>query len=152
MKRATLFLFLVLPISLSAQFKNQAGGNFASHLRAQSLIQMLGLDPARFSMSQSFTMSYAALGSRTFSQGLYLNTMRYQIAEPLSVALQVGMAGQPLALPGSLPMMNNGFFVSGAQLLYRPTQNSMIRLEFSRMPTAMSPYHSAFSPAFEFEQ
>ncbi|MDZ7315949.1 MAG: hypothetical protein ONB24_07485 [candidate division KSB1 bacterium] len=135
MKRIVIVLSLIFPLTAFAQFKGQIGArNFGTGMRTAGLLDMLGLDPSRFSMTQSYTLSYAAVGNRGFTQGLYLNTLRYQFSEPLSVAVQVGMAHQPLAIPGAAPILNNGLFLSGAQLRWQPSANTVLQLDFHRYP------------------
>lgn len=135
MKRLVILFSLFLHLTALAQFKGQIGAsNFGAGMRTAGLLDMLGLDPSRFSMTQSYTLSYAAVGNHGFAQGLYLNTLRYQFSAPLSVAVQIGMAHQPLALPGASPMLNNGIFLSGAQLRWQPSANTVLQLDFHRYP------------------
>ena len=106
--------------------------------RAQGLVSLVGLDPSRFSMSQSYQVGYLSSGSRGFSQGMYLNTMTYEFSIPLLVSVQWGIASQPLSGFGTSPLMKSGPFISGTQLLYKPWKNTFIKLEYSQIPNSNS--------------
>ena len=154
MKKSLILMLMILPIAGFAQFKTQAKNpSFADRLISGSGLGILGLDPSRLSMSQSYTMSFASIGGHGFSQGLYLNTLRYQFAIPLTLALQVGMAHQPFNISGVSPMMNNGFFVSGAQLRYQPSEKTVIQLDFRRGPAYLGySRYPMFEPGFQFSE
>jgi hypothetical protein len=152
-KRLIFILMMTMPIMAFAQFKTQAKNqSFTDRLISSSGLSFLGFDPSRFSMSQSYSMSYATIGGQGFSQGLYLNTLRYQFAIPLTVSLQVGLAHQPFAISGVSPMMNDGIFVSGAQLRYQPTKNTVIQLDFRQAPYSGYSRYSMFQPGFDFTE
>ncbi len=136
------FLF-GLPALSFAQLKSETQPNIAQALtkptRGQGFLSLIGLNPSRFSMQHSYTLSFGTGGA----QGLYLNTMRYQLANPLTLHLQVGFAHQAF---GGLGYGNPGkgqFFVSGAGLKYEPSQNFRLLFEFSQQPAGYySPYSS----------
>jgi hypothetical protein len=131
---------LLLPLLVFGQYRTQAKPvNLAASLKnpigiGQSAMALLGLDPARLHMSQSYQMSYMSIGGKGYSQGVYLNTLTYDFSIPLTMAVQWGIAHQPLSGIGTSPLLNSGPFLSGAQLYYRPTKNTSIRLEFSQYP------------------
>lgn len=153
MKKISVFILMMMPMMVFAQFKTQAKNQgFTDRLISSSGLGFLGLDPSRFSMSQSYSMSYADIGGRGFSQGLYLNTLRYQFAIPLTVSLQLGLAHQPFGISGVSPMMNDGLFVSGAQLRYQPSKNTLIQLDFRQAPYSGYSRYSMFQPGFEFTE
>jgi hypothetical protein len=82
-------------------------------------------------------------GGHTANQGLYLNTMRYQFSNPLSMYLQVGFQHQPFGnLTGNeLAGQGNQVFVSGAGVRYEPSSKLRLQVEFSQVPnTYFSPY------------
>jgi hypothetical protein len=100
----------------------------------KGLIGLLGLNPARFSMSQSYSLSYLSFGGKGFSQGVYLNTMQYQLADPLRVQVQWGMAHQPFASAGLPGIYGNGLFLSGANVEYQPSEKFRIGLSLDSYP------------------
>ena len=52
-------------------------------------------DPTKFNMDHSFSMSFFSIGGKGVSQGLYLNTMSYQLSSPLLLKLQWGIQNFP---------------------------------------------------------
>jgi hypothetical protein len=167
-KKTTLVLLLVcVPLVASAQLKSQENG-----LDMRKLLQFgvnpIGvfsnsfLDPDKFHMSQSYSFGVSSFGGSSMNQAMYLNTMSYQISNPLSVSLQWGymmnqsMGGgenKAFGFNNGLPF-NNGFFISGAQLRYTPSENTELRIEFRQMPYnpySYNPYSNYGSP-FNFRE
>lgn len=137
MNRATVLLIvIIMPVCLWAQFKTQAKpADFSDRIKTDTgNFGIIGIDMSRFSMSHSYSMSYMSMGGRGFTQGLYLNTMSYQFSIPLAVSLQLGMAHNPFHGNQTASILQNGFFLSGAQVLYKPSENTTIQLNFQQMP------------------
>lgn len=136
----------------NAQFKTQAKPmSLSDHLKSAQpgVLSIIGLDPSRFSMHHSYSMSYASIGGNGYSQGLYLNTMTYQFAMPLSVSLQFGMANNPFQSAKTASILQNGFFISGAQVRYQPFKNTVLQVNFQQRPYQNFPgtfgmYHEDF--------
>lgn len=146
---AALALALVLPASSFAQLKDQGKPISFSQLLTQGLSApkglagLLGLNPNRFSMSHSYSLSYLSSGGNGYSQGVYLNTMSYRFSDPLSLSLQWGMMNQPLGSLGASPLYQSGFFFSGANLEYKPSDKFSVGLQISSQPRSnyYSPYY-----------
>lgn len=141
MKKLIMFILCLffIPSILSAQLKRQDKPvQISQELVRPASDQWLGLsilDPSKFSMSHSFSMSYFSLGGRGISQGMYLNTMRYEIAPPLMLTVQWGIQNYPYnSLAKDHPVFQSGFFLSGAELKYQPTKNIEMRLQYRSMP------------------
>lgn len=140
-KIAFVLLALIIPTLAAAQLKEQTQPVPFSHLltapfnKPQGLIGLLGLNPQRFSMQQSYSLSYLSAGGQGFSQGLYLNTMGYRVADNMQVALQWGVRNQPLGAFGVPGVNQSGFFLSGASLEYKPSRNTALSVQFSSYPT-----------------
>ncbi|MBN1465520.1 hypothetical protein JXA02_07155 [candidate division KSB1 bacterium] len=146
-KFVLLLSFLLLPLLGFGQFKTQAKPmDFTDRLQSGANIGILGIDPSRFSMAHSYSMSYMSAGGQGFTQGLYLNTMSYQFSLPLTVSLQLGMAHNPFQGDNTANILQNGFFVSGAQVKYKPTEKTTIQLEFHQMPYQHYPGYHYFAP------
>ncbi len=138
MRKSIITLIILLtPLLASAQFKTQAKSMpLSDRLKSGQTgsFGILGLDPSRFSMQHSYSMSYASIGGKGFTQGLYLNTMTYQFSIPLTVSLQLGMAHNPLQGANTASILQNGFFVSGAQIRYQPSKNTVLQFNFQQTP------------------
>ncbi len=155
LKKTVVVVFLLLiPVFTFAQLKSQSNGiDLRTILRYGAkpigLFSNALLDPNKFSMSQSYSMTMTGFGGNAIGQAVYLNTMSYQISNPLSFKLQWGyLMNQPLGggeknamgFNTGLPF-NNGFFISGAQLKYKPWENTELKLEFRQMPYRYNPYY-----------
>jgi hypothetical protein len=128
---------ILLPVLVFGQTKEQLKPQPFSKLltQPQGLVGLIGLNPDRFSMQQSYALSYMSLGGHGFSQGVYLNTMTYQLANPLLISFQWGFLNQPLGSFGVPSLYNNGLFVSGASVEYKPSRNLSIGVQFNRNPS-----------------
>ena len=146
---------LIFTMVCYGQFKTQTKTmDFSDRLKTdQNSFGILGIDMSRFSMSHSYSMSYLSAGGQGITQGLYLNTMSYQFAVPLTLTLQLGMAHSPFQGNNTANILQNGFFVSGAQVKYKPTEKTTVQLEFRQMPYQYYPgyYFSPRSDADWFE-
>jgi hypothetical protein len=134
-------MFVLLPVVAFGQLKDQLQpAPFSQVLTApQGLIGLIGLDPRRFDMQHSYSLSYISLGGHGFSQGVYLNTMSYRFSDPLQVSLQWGIMNQPFG--GGVPSLyQNGFFLSGASLEYKPSRNLSIGVQYNNIPTSQMYY------------
>ncbi len=136
-KTIVALIILLTPLFAFAQFKTQAKPmSFSDQMKSGQAegFGILGLDPSRFSMHHSYSMSYASIGGKGFTQGLYLNTMTYRFAFPLTVSLQLGIANNPLQSANTASILQNGFFVSGAQVRYQPSKNTILEFNFRQTP------------------
>lgn len=134
---ALVALFLLFPIFAFAQLKQDTKLDVAKALvqpHPQSIFNLLGLDPARFSMNHSYSFAVGSVGGETYNQGLYLNTMRYQFSDPLTMYFQLGFQHQPFGNQMSQFNQQNQVFVSGAGVQYEPSDNFKVQLEFSQRP------------------
>ncbi len=160
MKKIAIFILIlaIMPSLLRAQLKRQdVPAQIKQEITRPYSDQFLGfgwLDPARFSMSHSVSMSYFSIGGRGVSQSVYLNTLMYQIASPLLLKVQWGIQNFPYnSLAKNHPAFQNGFFLSGAQLTYKPSDKFEMRLEYNSLPaysTGMYRYNNLFRPRQDF--
>ena len=110
------------------------------------------LDPERFHMSQSYSMSFASDGKYSSSAGMYLNTMTYQFSMPISMRLQVGYTHDPSVLfAGSGDAMGDGrLFIPNFDIIIRPMKHMTIQLHYGMAPAQQQlfPFQRAFRPWF----
>jgi len=142
MRRASFVIIaaVLLPALSFGQLKeNQKLPPFSTLLTSpqaasRGVIGLLGLNPSRFSMQQSYSISYMSYGGKGFSQGMYLNTMQYQVADPLRVQVQWGVAHQPFASAGLPGIYGSGLFLSNANVEYQPSDKLRIGLSIDSYP------------------
>ena len=140
-----LFLFFLMPTFAAAQLKQDTRTDVASALvrpdGIQGIVGLLGLDPNRFSMNHSYSLSFGSFGGQSISQGLYLNTMKYQFSDPLKMYVQIGFQHQPLGSLGRNSLSQNQIFLSGAGVEYKPSDKFRLQFEFGQQPNSRySPY------------
>ena len=145
LKRFPIVLLVVILLSPAAGFgqlksQQKAKINFASLLnggsQSRGLIGLIGIDPSRFHMSQSYSLSLMSFAGQSFSQGVYLNNISYSFNIPLTLNVEWGMINSPLASVGLKSPMKDGFFVSGASLEYKPSKNFQVGIQYSTYPNA----------------
>ncbi len=141
LKPTSVFLIaLFIPAFAFAQLKQDTKVNMAQALtqptKIHSIFSSIGLDPTKFSMSQSYSLSFMSFGGQSINQGLYLNTMQYQFSNPLSVYLQIGYQHQPFGSLGQQNLNNNRLFISRAGLEFKPSDNFKMQFEFEQSPNS----------------
>jgi len=145
---SVIIIFLLANISYG-QLKDQNSFDIRKELLnpLNNSIQGLGfLDMSKLNMDHSFSMSVFSAGGGSLSQALYLNTMSYQISDPLSVAVQWGIRNVPHNSFGNNQIFQNGLFFSGAQIEYKPSDNFHMKFEVSRQPYQ---YYSRYRPWYD---
>lgn len=139
MKKFIILVFLLTPVLVSAQLKNQNEPvNVKQEIIKPVENNFLGLnfiDLSKLSMSHSYSLSYASIGGKGISQSLYLNTLKYQIANPLSLKLQWGMRNYPSnSFSNDHPAFKGGLFFSGAELKYQPSDKLYFKIQYNALP------------------
>ncbi|MFH0920025.1 MAG: hypothetical protein V1913_06650 [Fibrobacterota bacterium] len=158
MKKAAclLILFIVITLAMAQDFTGKP-----TPFTKNDLIQPQGnslLDPARFTMNQSYSMSYATNGAQSDMTGLYLNRMQYAFKVPLTLQVDVGFFHKPMALSGEsdLPSgaKNAVLTIPHVGLTYQPSKNFIMSFEYFNSPAgygnAVNPYgaYNAFGSPF----
>lgn len=104
------------------------------------------LDPTRFTMGHQIGFGYTTLGDRGVSQGYYMNTLTYRFDAPVMLRLRTGITNNPFANSGSFSqpgqsaltgMFNNAEFFGGADLFWKPTENSSVMISVNRLAPGM---------------
>lgn len=97
------------------------------------------LDPARFSMSQSYSAIYSS-GFQSGIYGLYTNVVTYRIMDPLQVKFKIGYLMQPMAFQRGLRMSSSGQFLPGITVQYQPIKGVYLNFQIDQYPGFMYPY------------
>jgi len=140
-KTAMLALFLAgscFSQGSSGQVKENAAG---LRIRPGGFLNAL-LDPAKFSMEQSYSVAFASYGGGSMNHGLYLNTMKYKFSDPLFAQVRIGYLHQPFGNPNMRNQAGGTLFVQNAMLQYRPSPNMTITLDYEQIPAPFfNPYY-----------
>ncbi len=108
------------------------------------------LDASRISMNHQMGMGYSSAGGNGYTQGYYMNTIRYRFDAPVDLQLRLGVANNPFKQaysgPGQGPLnglLNNAEFFGGADLSWRPADNVLFRISVDRLAPGMyrSPHY-----------
>lgn len=114
------------------------------------------LDRNRFSMQQSYSLSFMSGGAGSMSSGLYLNTLNYRLSNPLTFSVDLGFY-TPISstIPGMRQntLMSQGgagssFVLPRMGLEYRPSENFSMNLELYNGPDAYKAFGSPYSQPF----
>jgi hypothetical protein len=109
------------------------------------------LDPSRFNISHSYSMSYISSGFQSDLLGMYLNHIRYQFSVPLSLQVDWGYVIRPLDANNPDPNVKAGnFALPRIALQYQPTKNMFISFEYLDLSSLRSQRFNqgSFSPFF----
>jgi hypothetical protein len=117
-----------------AQFRGRepVKQNVSDNIVQQSGPSILGfIDLNKFSMQHSFSMSYNNFGEQSLGLTSYTNSIRYQIAKPLSLRADISMQYSPFnSLPQAFKNDLNKVFLERAQLDYSPSDDLRISLQY----------------------
>ncbi len=149
MKRLVFILsvfIMVLPVW--AQTSNLTSIGFNTNNLVQKTAGFLDalIHSDKFQMSHSYSLSYYSMGRQGGSMGLYVNTMSYQLADPLKMSVSVGYLHQPFGGPVKHNDGKGEVFLESARLEYKPADNMSITVDYRQMPKSFqSPYYP-YSP------
>jgi hypothetical protein len=138
MKKLILIIcILVIPNVMFAQLKSQTNPNIKQSLTDPSTMGIFGIfNPDRFSMSHHFSTSFMGGGGGSLMLNTYVNSIQYQISDPLLLKMNLGIANMP-----HNSYLNNGLnnyrdtqFFGGAELQYRPSANTSLSIGVNIAP------------------
>ena len=136
---ALLVLFLTTTLVSFAQFRGMEPRNPSVQ---EGVVKptnnfLFGIfNPDQFQMNHSVSMSYLTAGGQNIGVTMYTNSMRYQIAAPLSVRADVSMVFSPFSSFGSsFSREISGIYLNRAQIDYQPSESFRMTLQYRAMPT-----------------
>lgn len=104
------------------------------------------LNPNRFSMRQSYSVGMSSGSFGTHSAGLYLNTISYRLADPLTLSADIGFHtplyssfGGPAA-GFQNPGLGSSLVLPHIGLEYRPSEHTSFSLHILNGPDAAKAY------------
>ncbi|NUN70794.1 MAG: hypothetical protein HUU02_13920 [Bacteroidetes bacterium] len=137
--RQFLLIVLLLGIQTAAgQFKPKAG---EQPRVADSFIQPTAsewfslFNPNNFQMRHSYSASYSTSGGQGIALQRYTNTMIYQFSPTLDARVDLSLQNSPYStFEYRLQNQFSKAYVSRAELNYRPTENTVISLQYRELP------------------
>lgn len=140
----TVFLMLSLSLELEAQLKTQVERKISveERIKLPDYGKWGGLlSSDRFSMHQSYSLSFFSMGNFSGSVGMYVNQMSFLISDKMLLKATLGIVHSPFTRGiGRNPNFFNNL-IYGAELLYKPTKNTFINLRFDTTPYYYPSYY-----------
>lgn len=134
--RFSILILVLIPVLSFAQLKKDVQSpNISNTLTTNYNNSFLGfLDPSRLTMHHNLSMAYTSFGGTDLVVNTYLNTMQYQFSEEFLLTTKLGIMTSPYnSLPGENALTKSQFF-GGAELRYKPSENTVISLSFESTP------------------
>jgi hypothetical protein len=153
MKKYILFTFLLISISVNAQFRDQSDKpvDIKSGIVKDNTTSLFGfINPENFKMHHAFDISFQTFGSGNLALTTYTNSMFYKINEQLNIQADVSLVNSPYNTFGKeFSSYINGLYLSRAQISYRPSENTSIIFEYRNLPNGYYPsYWYGYSPFY----
>jgi hypothetical protein len=111
------------------------------------------LNPNRFSMHQSYSVNFASGSLGNMSSGVYLNTLSYRLADPLTLSADVGFYSPLYNSTGAFskngfqdPRLNSSLILPHIGLEYKPSENTSFSIHLLNGQDAYKAYGSAMDP------
>ena len=124
--------------ALTAPRSALAGPTAYSTPRTGGLLPSALFDPTRFSIQNSMSFGYTAGGAYQGSAGLFTSSLGYKVSNNSMLRVDVGAHMNP-AFGGN--GTDKGIFLQSAAFDWRPTRNSLVRVEYRDMRSPLqSPY------------
>ncbi len=131
-----IIIFSILCGGLWGQLKSQVPKqNVGAMITGNNLSTTVPLlDPTRFDMHHSFSMSTMSLGGQAMNVAAYTNIMTYELNHNLHLGTRFSLV-QPTGMmgPGNYGL-NNTQFLYDANLQYQPSENTLIEFKMSNRP------------------
>jgi hypothetical protein len=93
-------------------------------------------DLSRIHISQSYSIGFFSGGGTSGSQALYNGTLTYQLAQPLTLTLNMGILHDPSSLWGNNRFGTSAKFLPSGWLDWRPSKNFMMSIGFETRPAS----------------
>jgi hypothetical protein len=143
--------FILLASGANAQFR--PGSGIANDEKPASTIDAMSghgddffsrlFDPNRFSMHQTYSMSFVSGGGQSTGLGMFTNTFAYRASDDLFISADLSAVYSPFSTLGSnFQKSINGIYLSSARLDWKLGDHTFMRVEYNGMP--YSNYYSPF--------
>lgn len=130
-------ILIIIPVLSFGQLKRDSEKiNISNTLKSGAMDNsLLGfLDPSKFHMSHSFSVSYASMSGAGIMMNTYMNTINYKFSDQWSIRTKLGVMGSPYNTLPNQPYINDLQFIGGAEVVYRPSEDSAIMLRVESVP------------------
>jgi len=134
MRNTILFLFFISLVF--GQFKaDMQRVDFPEELQKMTALESRSLlDPARFQMNHSFSVSMMSMGGISAGMGTYTNYMSFLLRDNLRLTTSFSLVKPTMMQNLNSPNTLDGQIYYGAQLEYQPSENTLFQLGFQTYP------------------
>ena len=138
MKKHLLTLFVLLSVSINAQFKDPV---FETEKPKDGILNnttnsLFGfINPDNFSMHHSVGLSYSTFSGYGTSLATYTNSMMYKFSDNMNVQLDASFVTSPYSSLGkNFQNAIQGIYINHAAFNYRPWDDFSISIQYRNMP------------------
>lgn len=135
----TALIVLALPLVSAAQMADRVEAKEVTQKYDLGLTKPPSLpffDLSRLHLSHSYSISYISGGGFSGTQAMYNGTLQYQLAQPLTLTLNLGILHDPGALFGDKNFSSNARFLPSGWLDWRPSKNFQMTIGFETVPAS----------------
>ena len=143
-----LYAILVITALLSAQFKEKEDFDPRQKLLSTNTSSGGLLDAERFSLDQTYSMSYSSGSAHSMATGAYVAGLNYRFSDPLSMKLELAASFMPYST-FSLPSdQKTQVYFKSATLDYRPNDTFRMKIRVEHNPGGAAGYNALNSRTF----
>ncbi len=143
MKKMIVLIVLLLPVLLYAQNNPPVKSPYVAKGKTSLF------DPSKLSIHQSYTFGYFSGGGTSGSLGYYLNSIEYNISNPLKIRVDLGFLHSPSSMiSGRSSLNNSGVFVPGVSVDWKPSPYFNFRLDYHHVPAYNNNGMFFFDPTY----
>jgi hypothetical protein len=134
MAKKAIVITIIMIVAVVAVQAQQAG-NFPLTTNEPTRSSFSLLDPSKLHMSQSYSFMYSSSKYGSQSLGMYLNSIEYQISDPLKVEVNLAYLHNPGALVGSRnDYLGDGKLLPGVSISWKPAKNFFLQFNYQQVP------------------
>ncbi len=106
-------------------------------------------DPSRFSMHQSYSIAFMSGSTGSQSIAMYLNSIDYKLAQPLTLQVDLAFMHQPQTLFGAEGSSGlNGKILPSFRLLWEPSKDFHMSISYESRSAYYNPYYNSYYDPF----
>jgi hypothetical protein len=121
----------------------QTGTSLSSAEASSSIFSLF--DPSRLQMHHSYSMAFMSGGGGSQSIAMYLNSIDYELAQPLRLQVDLAYMHQPQTLFGAEGTSGlNGKILPSFRLLWEPSKDFHMSISYETRNAYYNPYYSPY--------
>jgi hypothetical protein len=154
---ASVFILSLTSFSAFAQFRTDANQpdpklNTLDAMRGGDSFLASIFDPQRFSMHQSYSMSFMSGGGGSTGLSMFTNTLSYRASDNLFISADVSAVYSPFSSFGdAFSKSLNGIYLTNARLDWKLGESTFMRIEYDGGPSSGFGGYGPFNNPF-YEQ